>query len=235
MWLWVKAWLWSTCHCDWLYQVQKKQLLPRIPVLDKVTWAFQYHVHQCLIKWHRLSSCYSYRKLLQIVRYIWHPKVPLESLTCIQHTPIHPTIVTCHLLLSTRISKIPVLSLYLWGRPEKEDSFTSAHFFSKMSQKKAWEAEKLSGETVSPSSLSGKHSYMTSRTWHWFSVFLKQEEASNVLQRQRRANSFFEEIKLGSLERECIEERCSYEEAREIYRDTERTVSNTGLGEHSLS
>ncbi|KAI1241641.1 Coagulation factor VII, partial [Lamprotornis superbus] len=50
-----------------------------------------------------------------------------------------------------------------------------------------------------------------------------QEEASNVLQRQRRANSFFEEIKLGSLERECIEEKCSYEEAREIYHDTERT------------
>ncbi|NXB54087.1 FA7 factor, partial [Leucopsar rothschildi] len=55
------------------------------------------------------------------------------------------------------------------------------------------------------------------------SVFLKQEEASNILQRQRRANSFFEEIKLGSLERECIEERCSYEEAREIYHDNERT------------
>lgn len=171
-----------------------------------------------------------------MVRCIWHPKVPLESLTCIQHTHIHPTIVTCHLLLSSRISKIPVLSLYLWGRSEKKkDSFTSVHLFSKMSQKKAWEAEQLSGETVPQSSLSGKHSYMTSRTWHCFSVFLKQEEASNILQRQRRANSFFEEIKLGSLERECIEERCSYEEAREIYRDTERTVSNTGLGEHSLS
>ncbi|NWR93944.1 FA7 factor, partial [Furnarius figulus] len=55
------------------------------------------------------------------------------------------------------------------------------------------------------------------------SVFLKQEEASSVLQRQRRANSFFEEIKLGSLERECMEEKCSYEEAREIYRDDART------------
>ncbi|NXW04367.1 FA7 factor, partial [Fregetta grallaria] len=59
------------------------------------------------------------------------------------------------------------------------------------------------------------------------SVFLKQEEASSVLQRQRRANSFFEEIKLGSLERECMEEKCSFEEAREIYHDDERTV--TGL------
>lgn len=55
------------------------------------------------------------------------------------------------------------------------------------------------------------------------------------MERQRRANSFFEEIKLGSLERECIEELCSYEEAREIYGDLERTVSNIGLGENLLS
>ncbi|KFR05454.1 Coagulation factor VII, partial [Opisthocomus hoazin] len=55
------------------------------------------------------------------------------------------------------------------------------------------------------------------------SVFLKQEEASSVLHRRRRANSFFEEIKLGSLERECMEEKCSFEEAREIYHDDERT------------
>ncbi|KFU89820.1 Coagulation factor VII, partial [Chaetura pelagica] len=55
------------------------------------------------------------------------------------------------------------------------------------------------------------------------SVFLKKEEASSILQRKRRANSFFEEIKLGSLERECMEEKCSFEEAREIYHDDERT------------
>lgn len=76
---------------------------------------------------------------------------------------------------------------------------------------------------------------MTDRTRRCFSVFLKQEEASSVLHRQRRANSFFEEIKLGSLERECMEENCSFEEAREIYRDDERTVSNTRLGEQWLS
>lgn len=70
---------------------------------------------------------------------------------------------------------------------------------------------------------------------HCFSVFLKQEEANSVLQRQRRANSFFEEIKLGSLERECMEEKCSFEEAREIYHDDERTVSTMGPGECSLS
>lgn len=76
---------------------------------------------------------------------------------------------------------------------------------------------------------------MTNSTCHCFSVFLKQEEANGVLQRQRRANSFFEEIKLGSLERECMEEKCSFEEAREIYRDDERTVSTMGPGECSLS
>ncbi|NXS67196.1 FA7 factor, partial [Pandion haliaetus] len=61
------------------------------------------------------------------------------------------------------------------------------------------------------------------------SVFLKQEEASSILRRQRRANSFFEEIKLGSLERECMEEKCSFEEAREIYHDDERTVTRLTL------
>ncbi|XP_061482650.1 coagulation factor VII-like isoform X2 [Rhineura floridana] len=55
-------------------------------------------------------------------------------------------------------------------------------------------------------------------------VFLKHEEASNVLQRLKRANSFLEEIKTGSLERECLEEKCSLEEAREIFKDNTRTM-----------
>lgn len=75
---------------------------------------------------------------------------------------------------------------------------------------------------------------MTNSTCYCFTVFLKQEEANSIFQRRRRANSFFEEIKLGSLERECMEEKCSFEEAREIYRDDERTVSNTGLGRWAL-
>ncbi|XP_053160406.1 coagulation factor VII [Hemicordylus capensis] len=53
-------------------------------------------------------------------------------------------------------------------------------------------------------------------------VFLKHEEASIVLQRKKRANSFLEELKTGSLERECIEEHCSLEEAREIFKDDKR-------------
>ncbi|EMP31936.1 Guanine nucleotide exchange factor DBS [Chelonia mydas] len=56
-------------------------------------------------------------------------------------------------------------------------------------------------------------------------VFLKQEQANSLLKRQRRANSFFEELKLGSLQRECIKETCSYEEAREIFQDDKRTVN----------
>lgn len=45
------------------------------------------------------------------------------------------------------------------------------------------------------------------------------------MHRQRRANSFLEELRSGSLERECREEQCSFEEAREIFQDTERAVS----------
>ncbi|XP_011745814.2 LOW QUALITY PROTEIN: coagulation factor VII [Macaca nemestrina] len=54
-------------------------------------------------------------------------------------------------------------------------------------------------------------------------VFVTQEEAHGVLHRQRRANSFLEELRPGSLERECKEEQCSFEEAREIFKDLERT------------
>ncbi|XP_014387429.1 PREDICTED: coagulation factor VII isoform X1 [Myotis brandtii] len=53
-------------------------------------------------------------------------------------------------------------------------------------------------------------------------LFITQEEAQSVLHRQRRANSFLEELRPGSLERECREEQCSFEEAREIFRNTER-------------
>ncbi|XP_039082575.1 coagulation factor VII isoform X2 [Hyaena hyaena] len=54
-------------------------------------------------------------------------------------------------------------------------------------------------------------------------VFLTQEEAHGVLHRRRRANSFLEELRTGSLERECMEEQCSFEEAKEIFQNAERT------------
>ncbi|KAK7162343.1 hypothetical protein R3I94_004869 [Phoxinus phoxinus] len=54
-------------------------------------------------------------------------------------------------------------------------------------------------------------------------VFLRTRDASQVLIRRRRANSMFEEVKKGNMERECVEERCSYEEAREIFEDVKKT------------
>ncbi|XP_006851611.1 PREDICTED: coagulation factor X [Chrysochloris asiatica] len=55
------------------------------------------------------------------------------------------------------------------------------------------------------------------------SVFINREHANTVLQRVRRANSFLEEVKKGNLERECVEETCSYEEAREVFEDIDKT------------
>ncbi|KAM4601682.1 uncharacterized protein ACJ7VT_019731 [Polymixia lowei] len=54
-------------------------------------------------------------------------------------------------------------------------------------------------------------------------VFLDGESASQVLTRRRRANSPFEEFRQGNMERECIEERCDREEAREIFEDEDKT------------
>lgn len=46
-----------------------------------------------------------------------------------------------------------------------------------------------------------------------------------VFLRSRRANMYLvEEILQGNLERECHEERCSFEEAREYFENTEKTV-----------
>ncbi|XP_006909460.1 coagulation factor X [Pteropus alecto] len=55
------------------------------------------------------------------------------------------------------------------------------------------------------------------------SVFINREHAHTVLERARRANSFLEELKKGNLERECLEETCSYEEAREVFENIEST------------
>lgn len=54
-------------------------------------------------------------------------------------------------------------------------------------------------------------------------VFMTQNQANGLLKRWKRANSGFEEFKKGNLERECQEERCSYEEAREVFEDEEKT------------
>ncbi|KAM9321437.1 vitamin K-dependent protein S [Gastrophryne carolinensis] len=54
-------------------------------------------------------------------------------------------------------------------------------------------------------------------------TFLSPQSASQFLTRKRRANSFFEESKNGDLERECIEELCNKEEAREIFENDPET------------
>ncbi|XP_015333346.1 prothrombin isoform X8 [Marmota marmota marmota] len=59
---------------------------------------------------------------------------------------------------------------------------------------------------------------------HSQDVFLAPQQALSLLQRVRRANSgFLEELRKGNLERECVEERCSYEEAFEALESTSAT------------
>lgn len=58
----------------------------------------------------------------------------------------------------------------------------------------------------------------------WTSPFVSSETAHGVLQRHRRANTLFEELREGDLERECQEEQCDLEEAREFFEDDEKTV-----------
>uniref|UniRef100_A0A8D3DXJ3 Protein S n=1 Tax=Scophthalmus maximus TaxID=52904 RepID=A0A8D3DXJ3_SCOMX len=55
------------------------------------------------------------------------------------------------------------------------------------------------------------------------SPVLRQNTASQFLSRHRRANSLFEESKKGNLERECVEELCNKEEAREIFENQPET------------
>ncbi|XP_055464386.1 vitamin K-dependent protein Z isoform X1 [Psammomys obesus] len=57
------------------------------------------------------------------------------------------------------------------------------------------------------------------------SVFLPASKANKVLVRWRRSNSIFlEELFEGNLEKECYEEICKYEEAREVFEDDVRTA-----------
>ncbi|KAG8586617.1 hypothetical protein GDO81_005432 [Engystomops pustulosus] len=54
-------------------------------------------------------------------------------------------------------------------------------------------------------------------------VFVSHNDANGILKRWKRANSPFEEFKKGNLERECFEERCNHEEAREVFEDEDKT------------
>ncbi|KAG5284664.1 hypothetical protein AALO_G00029140 [Alosa alosa] len=65
---------------------------------------------------------------------------------------------------------------------------------------------------------------------NWFtygaSVFVSPQTASTVLRRQRRFNSghLEEVVQRDNLERECIEEKCNWEEAREVFEDNAKTM-----------
>uniref|UniRef100_A0A3B4WT40 Gla domain-containing protein n=1 Tax=Seriola lalandi dorsalis TaxID=1841481 RepID=A0A3B4WT40_SERLL len=54
-------------------------------------------------------------------------------------------------------------------------------------------------------------------------VFLPADAAHSVLRRLRRANFLLEEMKQGDIQRECREEVCTYEEAREAFENDEKT------------
>ncbi|KAM9476235.1 transmembrane gamma-carboxyglutamic acid protein 1 isoform 1-T4 [Clarias gariepinus] len=54
-------------------------------------------------------------------------------------------------------------------------------------------------------------------------VFLSADAAHVVLRRLPRANAFLEEMKQGNIQRECREEICNYEEAREAFENNEKT------------
>ena len=57
-------------------------------------------------------------------------------------------------------------------------------------------------------------------------VFLDRQQASSVISRHKRDNQGDEEKQMTpDLERECLEEVCQYEEAREVFKDSYRTVS----------
>lgn len=57
-------------------------------------------------------------------------------------------------------------------------------------------------------------------------MFISADDANEVIKRYRRASSLLlEEVLQGSLERECLEERCTQEEAREVFENDEMLVS----------
>ncbi|KAF5880275.1 coagulation factor IX-like, partial [Clarias magur] len=56
------------------------------------------------------------------------------------------------------------------------------------------------------------------------SLFVSRQTAQSVLSRQKRFNKGgLEEVMRDNLERECREEKCSFEEAREVFENMEQT------------
>ncbi|TNN64266.1 Coagulation factor IX [Liparis tanakae] len=63
-------------------------------------------------------------------------------------------------------------------------------------------------------------------------VFVSQQAADTVLRRLRRYNSgrLEEVLQKDNLERECKEETCTLEEAREVFEDNDKTVEQFSCG-----
>uniref|UniRef100_H0VMC9 Vitamin K-dependent protein C n=1 Tax=Cavia porcellus TaxID=10141 RepID=H0VMC9_CAVPO len=57
------------------------------------------------------------------------------------------------------------------------------------------------------------------------SVFSSSQRAHQVLRIRKRANAFLEEVRPGNLERECYEEICDFEEAKEIFQTVDATLA----------
>lgn len=56
-------------------------------------------------------------------------------------------------------------------------------------------------------------------------MLVDEQSATSFLSRSLLYNSWdFELVVADSLERECVEEKCSYEEAREVFEDDTQTV-----------
>ncbi|KAF7237425.1 Transmembrane gamma-carboxyglutamic acid protein 3 [Varanus komodoensis] len=55
-------------------------------------------------------------------------------------------------------------------------------------------------------------------------TFLAAQKAHAVLKRFPRANGFLEEFRQGTIEQECVEEICSYEEVKEVFENKEKTM-----------
>ncbi|XP_008331707.1 transmembrane gamma-carboxyglutamic acid protein 3 [Cynoglossus semilaevis] len=55
-------------------------------------------------------------------------------------------------------------------------------------------------------------------------AFLTFKDAHSLLKRFPRANGYMEELRQGNIERECVEESCSFEEANEVFENKERTM-----------
>lgn len=114
------------------------------------------------------------------------------------------------LIIKCRHDRASPLCMVCWGRLGCGITTSAACGF--------W---KLQGETKVPSGCEQPFDWQCSD----LTVFLEKGQALSLLKRHRRANKgFLEEMLKGNLERECLEETCSYEEAFEALESTDQTV-----------